>query len=53
MDFSLSDDQRAFRDAARGFAVNEMAPHASTWDEEKIFPEYALHQAGGTAVNVS
>ncbi|MHA1600992.1 MAG: isobutyryl-CoA dehydrogenase [Alphaproteobacteria bacterium] len=45
MDFSLSDDQRAFRDAARGFAVNEMAPHAGMWDEEKIFPEYALRQA--------
>jgi hypothetical protein len=45
MDFNLSDDQRAFRDAARAFAANAMAPHASTWDEEKIFPEDALRQA--------
>ena len=45
MDFSLSDDQRAFRDAARAFAVNEMAPHAAKWDEERIFPEEALRQA--------
>ncbi len=47
MDFSLSDDQRAFRDAARDFAVKEMAPHAATWDEEKIFPEETLRQAAG------
>jgi hypothetical protein len=45
MDFNLSDDQRAFRDAARSFAANEMAPHAAKWDEEKIFPEDALRQA--------
>ncbi|HEX9789645.1 MAG TPA: acyl-CoA dehydrogenase family protein, partial [Kiloniellales bacterium] len=45
MDFNLSDDQRAFRDAARGFAANEMAPHAAKWDEEKIFPEDTLRQA--------
>ncbi len=47
MDFDLSDDQRAFRDTARTFAVNEMAPHAGTWDEEKIFPEEALRRAAG------
>ncbi len=47
MDFNLSDDQRAFRDAARDFAVNEMAPHAGRWDEDKIFPEDALRQAAG------
>jgi len=45
MDFNLSDDQRAFRDAARAFAAHEMAPNAGTWDEEKIFPEDALRQA--------
>ena len=47
MDFNLSDDQRAFRDAARDFAGNEFAPHAAAWDEEKIFPEAALRQAAG------
>jgi len=45
MDFNLSDDQRAFRDAARGFATSEMAPHAADWDENKVFPEAALRQA--------
>jgi alkylation response protein AidB-like acyl-CoA dehydrogenase len=45
MDFQLSEDQRAFRDAAREFAAGEMAPHAAAWDEEKIFPEDALRKA--------
>jgi alkylation response protein AidB-like acyl-CoA dehydrogenase len=45
MDFNLSDDQRAFRDAARGFAANEMSPNAADWDENKVFPETALRQA--------
>lgn len=47
MDFNLSDDQRAFRDAARDFAANEFAPHAAAWDEDKVFPEAALRQAAG------
>jgi alkylation response protein AidB-like acyl-CoA dehydrogenase len=47
MDFSLSDDQRAFRDAARSFAVNELAPHAADWDENKVFPEDTLRRAAG------
>jgi len=47
MDFNLSDDQRAFRDAARDFAANEFAPHAAAWDEDKVFPEEALRQAAG------
>jgi len=45
MDFRLSDDQRAFQDAARDFAAKEFAPHAAAWDEEKTFPEDALRQA--------
>ena len=45
MDFQLSEDQRAFQDAARGFAASEMAPHAARWDEDKVFPEDALRQA--------
>jgi alkylation response protein AidB-like acyl-CoA dehydrogenase len=45
MDFQLSEDQRAFRDAARGFAASEMAPHAARWDEDKVFPEDTLRQA--------
>ncbi len=42
MDFGLSDDQRAFRDAARAFAALELAPQAGRWDKETIFPEEAL-----------
>jgi len=46
MDFSLTDDQLAFQNTARDFAVNEMAPKAEQWDDEKIFPK-ALFQAAG------
>lgn len=46
MDFELNDEQRAFREAARGFATGEMAPHAAQWDEEKIFPVEVLRAAG-------
>jgi alkylation response protein AidB-like acyl-CoA dehydrogenase len=45
MDFNLSEEQRAFQDVARDFAANEMAPHAGTWDEEKIFPVDTLRAA--------
>ncbi|MBQ0719843.1 MAG: acyl-CoA dehydrogenase family protein [Gammaproteobacteria bacterium] len=46
MDFNLSDEQRAFQDAARAFAQGEMAPYAAEWDEEKIFPRDAIAAAG-------
>ncbi len=45
MDFTLSDDQRAFQETARTFASAEMAPHAARWDAEKIFPEETLRAA--------
>lgn len=45
MDFTLSEDRQAFRDAARDFAVNEMAPQAARWDEESVFPVETLRQA--------
>lgn len=45
MDFELSEEQRAFRDAARSFAENEMRPHAAAWDENDTFPEATLRQA--------
>jgi alkylation response protein AidB-like acyl-CoA dehydrogenase len=38
MDFTLSEDQFAFRDTARAFAQARMLPHAARWDEEKYFP---------------
>lgn len=46
MDFSLSDDQRAFQDAARAFARHELAPHAADWDAESIFPREVIARAG-------
>jgi len=46
VNFELSDDQKAFQDAARAFARAEMAPHAAHWDEEKVFPVDVLRAAG-------
>jgi alkylation response protein AidB-like acyl-CoA dehydrogenase len=46
MDFELSEEQRAFRDAARAFARGEMAPNAAAWDEGKIFPRDTIAAAG-------
>jgi len=46
MNFNLSEEQRAFQDAARAFAEGEMAPHAAEWDEEKIFPRDTIAAAG-------
>ncbi len=45
MDFELSEEQRAFQEAARDFAAGEMAPHAAEWDENHVFPEAALRKA--------
>ena len=45
MDFELSDEQRAFQDMARGFASEQLAPHAAEWDEECRFPVAALREA--------
>lgn len=46
MDFELSDEQREFQDAARAFAVGELAPHAAHWDAESIFPVETIAKAG-------
>ncbi len=45
MDFSLSEEQSAIRDLARGFAMDQMAPHAAEWDEGCIFPVDTLRHA--------
>jgi len=45
MDFDLTEEQAAIQDMARRFAADEMAPHAATWDEEKIFPVETLRAA--------
>ncbi len=46
MDFELTEDQRAFADTARAFALAELAPHAAHWDAEGIFPREAIAKAG-------
>src|SRR6201991_3650612 len=45
MDFTLSEDQQAFRDTARQFATDRMLPEAGRWDAEKILPEDVLGDA--------
>ena len=46
MDFELSEEQRAFAEAAREFARSALAPHAAQWDREETFPRQALTAAG-------
>ena len=47
MQFSLTEDQQAFRDTARQFATERMLPQAARWDSEKIFPVDELREAVG------
>ncbi len=46
MDLELTDEQRAFAQAARDYAEGELAPHAARWDAEGIFPREAFARAG-------
>ncbi|MBE8215260.1 MAG: acyl-CoA dehydrogenase [Endozoicomonadaceae bacterium] len=46
MNFKLSDEQLALREAASVFALKEMWPYASTWDEEAYFPVDVIKKAG-------
>ena len=45
MEFDLGDDQRAFREVARAFAAERMAPFAAEWDESCHFPIDVLREA--------
>jgi len=45
MDFTLSDEQRAFQQTARDFARAEWLPHAPRWDRREEFPVAALRAA--------
>jgi alkylation response protein AidB-like acyl-CoA dehydrogenase len=45
MDFSLTEEQRAFQATARQFARDAMLPHARDWDENEIFPVDTLRAA--------
>ena len=46
MDFELNEDQRAFAQTAREFALAELAPHAAEWDAQAIFPKDTIAKAG-------
>ncbi len=46
MDFELSEEQRAFRQAARDFATTAIAPHAADWDARRHFPRDVIAEAG-------
>ena len=45
MDFELSEEQRAFRETARQFAAERLAPHAADWDKRCHFPVETLREA--------
>ncbi len=46
MDFELTEDQLAFRDTARQFAEQELAPNAAKWDQEHHFPVDVIKKTG-------
>ncbi|MBM3467813.1 MAG: acyl-CoA dehydrogenase [Alphaproteobacteria bacterium] len=45
MDFSLTPEQESFKQLARDFASNHLAPNASVWDRDEIFPMDELRAA--------
>lgn len=47
MDFSLNDDQIAFKEMAETFARDELMPHAHEWDKNEHFPVDVLKRAAG------
>src|ERR1041385_517088 len=46
MEFTLSDEQEAFRKVVREFADSEVAPHAEQWDHDETFPVDTVLQMG-------
>jgi len=45
MDFNLTEDQVAIREAALDFAMGQMAPHSADWDANSHFPVDVMRQA--------
>lgn len=45
MNFELTEDQRAFQDAAHGFSETHLRPHAARWDEESHFAVDEMRKA--------
>ncbi|MDF3918187.1 acyl-CoA dehydrogenase family protein [Salinicola salarius] len=46
MNFELDNDQQAYREAARRFSRQELAPNAAEWDANGLFPVETLRRAG-------
>lgn len=46
MNFNMTEDQKAFAETAYQFAMTELAPNASKWDQEHIFPKDVIKKAG-------
>lgn len=46
MNFNLTEDQQAFREAAKAFADAEIAPNAAQWDKDQYFPLEVFAAAG-------
>lgn len=46
MNFELDNDQQAYREAARRFSRQELAPNAADWDANDVFPVETLRRAG-------
>jgi glutaryl-CoA dehydrogenase (non-decarboxylating) len=46
MDFTLSEEMLAMKEAARDFTLNEIVPNADKWDEEQHYPIDVIRQMG-------
>ena len=44
MNFDLTEDQLAIRDAVRKLCADEFAPHVARWDEDGVVPPSAVEQ---------
>jgi alkylation response protein AidB-like acyl-CoA dehydrogenase len=45
MNFVLTDDQEAIKEASFRFATDRLAPHAAEWDEKEHFPVDVMREA--------
>jgi alkylation response protein AidB-like acyl-CoA dehydrogenase len=45
MSLEFTEEQRTIRDMALGFALEQLAPKAIEWDQEKHFPVDVLREA--------
>jgi alkylation response protein AidB-like acyl-CoA dehydrogenase len=46
LNFALTDEQAALRELTREVVSREIAPHAATWDRERIFPRALFARLG-------